>query len=1256
MRIVIDLQGAQSESRFRGIGRYTLSLAQAIVRNRGEHEIIIALNGLLQNSIESICAAFDHILPRENIRIWQAVGPVRECTSDNSWRREAAERIREAFIASLKPDVVHVSSLFEGYLDDAVTSIALLDQSTPTVVTLYDLIPLLNRDHYLQPNSIHENYYLTKISHLRKASGWLSISMHSALEGQKALGLSEQLTFNISSGCDSKFVKLEVSKSEEKQLRDRFGLTKPFVVSAGGSDSRKNLARLIKSYAQLEVKIRQQHQLLLVGKMPDGDINTLKSIAQTAGLHEGELTFAGYVNDEDLVLLLNLCKVFVFPSWHEGFGLPALEAMACGAPVIGANTSSLPEVIGRTDALFDPFSEESITKKITEVLEDKTLREDLSKYGLSRSQLFSWDDVGRRAIHAFEQIKKQKQCEKYKVHPLKKPKLAYVSPLPPERTGIAYYSVELLPALSRYYDIEIIVAQDQTTDFWVSENCPIRTPEWFEKHVDDYSRVLYHFGNSPFHQYMFGLLEKIPGVVCLHDFFMSGYSRYMETTGKAEFYWCLDLYQAHGYKAVRKRFHERDSEAVMYEYPCNFNILQFAHGIIVHSDYSRRLAAQWYSPSFSQDWVKIPLVREPCTTIADWKNNRSSLGFKKDDFIVCSFGFLSSTKLNHRLLAAWFASDLAKDSHCYLIFVGENHGGDYGQSIVKTILKSGAGERVRITGWTDNDEYRRYLDAADMAVQFRAFSRGETSAAVLDCMNHALPTIVNANGSLADLPDDTVWMLDDEFEEADLVKALETIWRSESKRHALGRHAQEMIFSKHAPDVCARQYSEAIEMFFHEAKIDRRHLVRSIAAQDTFPYDERAWLDLATCIARNQPNRCPARNLFIDITATSRIDLKTGIERVARALLLELINNPPSGYRVEPVYLTDQGGRWHYRYARHYTLKLLECPFNWLDDEPIDARPGDILFGVDLAGSIVVEAEKDGIYQILKKMGLYIYFMVFDLLPIKIPEFFPPGASEDFNSWLKSICHISDHIICISNSVADEMRNWVEDERLSLRRPLKIDWIHLGANFDASRPTKGVSSESRVVFAALKARPTFLMVGTIEPRKGYMQAIAAFDLLWKNGTDVNLVIVGKEGWKALPDKMRRTIPKIMDTLLHHSELEKRLFWLEGISDEYLGKVYRLSDCLVAASENEGFGLPLIEAAQYNLPIIARNIAVFHEVLGKYAYYFDGLSPGDLASAIENWLVLFEQKKHPRSEGLPWITWEQSTESLKKIILKEILLK
>jgi hypothetical protein len=102
MRIVIDMQSAQTESRFRGIGRYTLPLAQAIVRNQGEHEIILSLSGLFPDTIEPIRAAFDDLLPQENIRVWHAPGPVRECEPGNKWRREVD---RVVMLAELKQDL-----------------------------------------------------------------------------------------------------------------------------------------------------------------------------------------------------------------------------------------------------------------------------------------------------------------------------------------------------------------------------------------------------------------------------------------------------------------------------------------------------------------------------------------------------------------------------------------------------------------------------------------------------------------------------------------------------------------------------------------------------------------------------------------------------------------------------------------------------------------------------------------------------------------------------------------------------------------------------------------------------------------------------------------------------------------------------------------------------------------------------------------------------------------------------------------------
>jgi len=176
------------------------------------------------------------------------------------------------------------------------------------------------------------------------------------------------------------------------------------------------------------------------------------------------------------------------------------------------------------------------------------------------------------------------------------------------------------------------------------------------------------------------------------------------------------------------------------------------------------------------------------------------------------------------------------------------------------------------------------------------------------------------------------------------------------------------------------------------------------------------------------------------------------------------------------------------------------------------------------------------------------------------------------------------------------------------------------------------------------------MVGTIEPRKAHLQALDAFDRLWSQGLDVNLIIVGAEGWRHLPKHMRRTIPQILARLQSHRKRGRRLFWVNGPSDEYLEKIYAASSCLIAAAEGEGFGLPLIEAARHRLPIIARDIPVFREVAGEHAFYFAGNEPDALVVAIKQWLALYEKDAHPKSDAMPWMTWTQSVERVKDILL------
>lgn len=830
MRIVLDLQGAQTESRYRGIGRYSLSLALGIVRNKGPHEIKVLLNGQFPETVEPIRGAFHGLIPQDNIHVWYGPFPVAECVPGNDWRRRAAECIREAYIVKLQPDVVYITSLFEGYADDAVTSIGGLSKDVPTLVTLYDLIPLINASDYLDSHPLYKKYYINKIESLRRAQGWLGISDSASKEGLDILRLPPGQVTNVSTAADAIFSSDKPDREEVFTLLEKFSIQLPFVLYTGGADTRKNLPRLIHAYAMLPEALRVNHRLVLAGKMPAQIIAALREQAREFGLDEAEVIFTGYVSDKELIAFYKCCRAFIFPSCHEGFGLPALEAMSCGAPVIGSNTSSVPEVIGNVEALFDPFSVADIASKLSRVLTDEGFRNWLIEHGAEQSQKFSWDRSARLALGAIE--------------------------------------------------------------------------------------------------------------------------RAAEATPKR----------------------------------------------------------RWLNPS--------------------------------------------------EIVSA-LQSDIA-------------------------------------------------------------------------AIGDVLPT-----------------------------------------------------------------------------------------------YDDIK--QCASAVAKNfQVNT--KKRLFVDISQLVHVDAKSGIQRVVRSILRELLDSPPEGFSCEPVYATvDSVG---YKYARefisrHFTDHAVAPHM----DSAIEYGMGDIFLGLDLQHHVVIRQQPE--HLAMRNSGVKVFFVVYDLLPVLMPEVFAGPMDELHSQWLEAIAK-NDGLLCISRAVAVEMESWLQAHPVSRHRPLQIEWFHLGADVENSVPTKGLPNDSGEVLAQLRNRPTFLSVGTIEPRKSHDQTLKAFELLWDEGVEANLVLVGQAGWN---------VDELIQDIVGHKMLGKRLFWLKGISDEYLEKVYQSATCLVFSSKGEGFGLPLIEAAQFGLPIIARDIPVFREIAGDNAHYFRGAEAADLSGEVKVWLALRERGLHPSSGNITWLTWKQSAQQI-----------
>lgn len=1050
MRIVVDLQSCQTGSRYRGIGRYSMALFKAMLENPRGHEFVVVLNSAGGEWIEMIRGELDHLLEQDQIRVWQAPPSASPVIAEDAWRRTAAGVLRESFIRSLRPDVVHVSSVFEGVADEAIVTINKFFDGPPVAVTHYDLIPYLYPEKYL-PTAAMRRVYDARIETLQRANRFLAISGYSGNELVETLGVDPSLISNISAGVDSQFRKLDISGRDKDRLFGRLGLTDGFIMYTGGGDSRKNIANLIRAYARLPAELISRHQLAVISKMSADEASELHDLVADAGLDQ-RVRFFDYLPDDDLVRLFNLCAVFVLPSFHEGFGLPLLEAMACGVPALGSNRTSIPEVLGREHAMFDPSNVDEIAARISAVLTDEAFSNRLREEGLVQAEKFSWARSAELTLDALEKLHEEHRG---------KPLVSAALPRPSRASSLAIVIDAAdrmlssdgwrayLEELAGQFDVSVVFRNGTGSRALLSPSVRMISDDEFERRAMRFAYRLYRIGGDANSGWVADLAKRYPGHVSIDGFSLGNV--YLNV-GESQDRLLREMYVSHGYQPLI-RFSEGASINELIEiYPCNRSLLQGAIATCFTEERDVAAAASWYGDELSG--------------------------------------------------------------------------------------------RVRYS--------QLFPDAA-------------SATSVSECVR-------NLAGFL-------------------------------------GEHGR-------PPE----QIEIADRLIGIEAGIEP-------SASDI--------IRIAECVIRNLPEVSRQRQIFVDMTELIASHGKSGIQRVVRAVATELLQRDLPGFRVEPVYSVEGGTYCH---AREHVLHMFDLVGDiQLHDAPIEPRQGDIFLRLDLT-----LYGKDAELQRLRDRGVRIYELMYDLLPVKWPEHFVDGMPQAFHRWLDEASRYADGVICISKAVADEFADWLDGWQPERPRPLKIGYFHLGADIENSVPTRGISAQVETVLNDADTR-TFLMVGTIESRKGYSQVLDAFDLLWAAGEPVRLVIVGREGW---------LVDSIVQRLREHSEYGRKLFWLSDISDEALLELYEHSHALIMASVAEGFGLPLIEAARHALPLIVRDLPVFHEVAGEGAFYFQGESGKSLAEAVNRWMQLLERDDIPRSGSIEMLDWKQSVDQLLAVVLED----
>lgn len=699
--------------------------------------------------------------------------------------REKCDIVNARSKDSINIDLTHISHIFEPQIEYS-------GYKGLISATVYDFIPLIFCDHYFK-DIVFKKWYLEKIEFLKKADLLLSISESTRQDAINLIGIdpSKIITINgyvsddFKNICDS----IVICNIEKFCLKDKF------ILYTGGDDYRKNIETAISGFREINYELRKDYQLVIVCFICEESKTRYFEYSKSIGLNDTDVIFTGFVNEEELVALYKKCDVFIFPSLYEGLGLPILEAMYCGAPVIGGNNSSIKEIIVREDALFDSTSPSSIGLCISKVLSDNNYSDELRLYGIKRSREFSWEITSKKAINAIENtIKNNNYLLISNIVGSKIPakKLAIFSPLPPCKSGISNYIIDFLPYLSVHFNIDIFVDR-YIVDESVASRFNIYDSRRFESMSKSYDAIMYEFGNNTFHHYMIPFLKKFPGVVNLHDAYIGGmiYCLSIENFNN-------EMSYSHG-----NDFNVNDIEYSIENLPCTKSIIDHSLGIISHSRFNLDIVRKFYK-SIQTPYRIIPQIISVSNEISDEEKSeiRKSLGFSDNDIILSTFGHIIPNKCFDVLIDS---IQFVENRNVKLVFVGELAG----KNNISAFVNS------KITGYVFDEVYIKYLQITDIAVQLRKNSRGGTPKSVLDCLSFGIPVIINDHASFTDYPNDVVLKISEYMSSLELSISINLLINNKNIRESFSRLGKKYIKDNHDPIKCASEYAAAIHEFIN---------------------------------------------------------------------------------------------------------------------------------------------------------------------------------------------------------------------------------------------------------------------------------------------------------------------------------------------------------------------------------------------------------------------------------------------------------
>ncbi len=639
--------------------------------------------------------------------------------------------------------------------------------------TILDLIPLVLQDIYfaLWPKQNQETY-LQKIKLLQSDYDIYFHDSHYTYEDfDEHTQTKDKLHVVTPFGINKKFTPYPFKDTPENNS---------YILYVGGMDPRKNMIKALEAFALFianhkdyaDIKLYLTCNLDQTGKQVLEDAMKRFKISTS-------VQCTGYVKETELIKLYQNAKGFFFPSLYEGVGLPVLEALACGIPVACSNTSSLPEIVDSSCVLFDPHNLQEMVDALAKIVKaplDTSAREQRYQH----SQQFSWSRTAELTLDALKQSYQKDQALK----PIARKKIAWVSPLPPSQSGIAYYSEKLVQELKKHHKIDLYYEGEEPSAELKKAFRTLPVQQLSHNHTE-YDEIIYHIGNnSLFHKETYKLAWNIPGTLVLHDYNIHQFLHhsFFSNPDEVHFYHeaLTEDYGMQGEKIYQKALWSKKHD--LFTLPLSRAIVKRSKRVIAHH--------MWIKDQFSDiDKITIiPLFAETAESNTESiKNLRTKWDITPKEFVISCLGFVNPNKLP-QLQVNVIVKLLQKGYPIKMIFAGEVS--EHITAFRKKINNSEYNKNFCFTGYQSDSDYNATIALSDIVINLRRPSMGEGSATLMQSLAAGKACIVSDWAQYKEFPDDVCWKLPYENEEDILYKYIAYLLTHPEERATLGRNAQ----------------------------------------------------------------------------------------------------------------------------------------------------------------------------------------------------------------------------------------------------------------------------------------------------------------------------------------------------------------------------------------------------------------------------------------------------------------------------------